>query len=775
MLGLIPLLLAFIINLPLVFDKLEQFYKKAYLEQLRADFRDLDQHITRRQEMVRLFAKLPEPGLNQPAGEARDSKQLSHAREDYIDWANRVLFDQLDITEIIFIDGEGELSLVMNRNAQTGLLESDQRTVDLPALEFLTAGLKLAPGAVLTSPINLDESARSGTPNHFMTLSFISPLITTSTTDGTPQLLGVVIFKLDIGGLAHFYKGIYWVQNNGEYLADQTRDDTPSSTAFIDFPGLKTLFDTSELGLWEHGNQQIFWLPLFPVQDAGPLWVGRSVDESPLADFIHKLELHVAMVIGALLFAVYLIAHLFAVRTERISNELTHKMSQVLEKDEAVTFLWQRPEELRTLGDTLTRLSKKNARDSRALREHALELEQSSRYKSEFLANVSHELRTPLNSILLLSKMLAADAAQLGDEQRQQAGVIHSAGKDLRTLIDGILDLSRIEAGKMKLTIGPLRLPDLLNELVTLMRPQVEEKGLQLELIIEPGSPETLINDGEKLRQILINFLSNALKFTQQGSITLTISHNSSTQQENRPVAISVRDTGIGIPDNKQAHVFEAFSQVDGSTSRRYGGTGLGLTISRELARLLGGRIEVSSAVGEGSVFTLLLPEILDVTATPQSDSIEVTAVPAAKQVTHESSLPPAANFSGKRVLIVDDDVRTLLELTPILESWSIIVAAAGDGQEALETLADDVAFDLIFMDLDMPSMDGFESTRRIRQDTRLSNIPVIALAERLDEDERQRALACGVSGFMTKPIAADTLKALLDQSLQNITTQDSS
>lgn len=775
MLGLIPLLLAFIINLPLVFDKLEQFYQKAYLEQLRADFRDLDQHITRRQEMVRLFAKLPEPGMSWPAGEAADSEQLSRAREDYIDWANRVLFDQLDITEIIFIDSDGELSLVMNRNAQTGLMESDQRTVDLPALEFLTAGLKLVPGAVLTSPINLDESARRDAPNRFMTLSFITPLITTSETDGTPQLRGVVIFKLDIGGLAHFYKGIYWVQNNGEYLADQTLDDAPASMAFADFPGLEALFDTGELGLWENAGQQIFWLPLFPVQGTGPLWVGRSVDKSPLADFTHKLELRLIMVIGALLFAVYLIARLFAIRTERVSNELTSKMSQVLEKDEAVTFLWQRPEELRTLGDTLTRLSKKNARDTRALREHALELEQSSRYKSEFLANVSHELRTPLNSILLLSKMLAADSAPLGDEQRQQAGVIHSAGKDLRTLIDGILDLSRIEAGKTTLTIGPVRLPDLLNELDTLMRPQVEEKGLRLELIMEPDSPEILINDGEKLRQILINFLSNALKFTHQGSITLSVGRNTGTQQENRPVAISVRDTGIGIPDNKQSHVFEAFSQVDGSTSRRYGGTGLGLTISRELARLLGGRIEVSSTVGKGSVFTLLLPETLDTTAIPESDSIEVKAAPAPKWAANKSAPPPAANFNGRRVLLVDDDVHTLLELTPVLEGWSIIVAAAGDGQEALETLADDVAFDLILMDLDMPSMDGFEATRRIRQDARLSGIPVIALTEKLDGNERQRALACGISGFMTKPITADALKTLLDQHLQNNTVEDPS
>ena len=771
-LGLIPLLLAFIINRPLVFDKLEQFYHKAYLEQLRSDFRDLDQHITRRQEIVRLFAKLPEPGMSLSIAEAMDEEQLDSAREDYIDWVNRVLFDQLDITQIIFIGSDGEVSLAMNRNARTGQLESDEQAVDLPALDFLTAGLGVAPGTVLTSPINLDQSARKDAPNRFMTLSFITPLITASAVDGAPQLQGVVVFKLDIGGLAHFYKGIYWVQDNGEYLPDETLDDAPTSNAFTDFPGLEALFRTGELGLWEKSGQQIFWLPLFTVQGAGPLWVGRSVDKSPVAEFTHQLELRVIMVIAGLLLAVYLIARLIAIRAERVSNELTSKMSRVLEKDEAVTFSWQRPEELRILGNTLTCLSEKHAHDTGTLREHAHQLEQSNQYKSEFLANVSHELRTPLNSILLLSKILAADNTPMNEEQCQQIGVIHSAGKDLRTLIDSILDLSRIEAGKATLHIGPVTLPDLLGELVELMRPQVDEKGLRLELMIEPDSPGILINDETKLRQILINFLSNALKFTEQGRITLTLSRNTHALRDELPVAISVRDTGIGIAYNKQTHVFEAFNQVDGSTSRRYGGTGLGLTISRELATLLGGRIEVHSAVGEGSTFTLLLPEILDVDALPVLDSVDVTETPAPARTSDESPPPPAASYSGHRVLLVDDDVRNLLELTPILEGWSVGVTAAGDGQEAIETLEDDTAFDLIVIDLAMPAMDGFKTVERIRQDSRLNNTPVIGLTETLNDDERQQALRCGVNDFMTTPIAAEALKTLLDRHLEDDTEQ---
>ncbi|MFZ0470666.1 MAG: response regulator, partial [Thiogranum sp.] len=365
-LGLTPLLVSVVINVPLVFDKLEQFYHKAYLEQLRTDFRDLDQHITRRQEMVRLFAKIPEPGIALSEKESQDADKLAKARLAYADWANRVLFDQLDIIQVIFIDSHGKVSLALDRDQQTGVLEHNDAAAELPSLSFLSAGLKVAPGTVLTSPISLNNAAGERAPNRFMTLSFISPLVVSSTPDSAPKLRGVVVFNLDVGGLAHVYNGIYWVQNNGTYLRDGSTTEPPASTAFRDFPGLDKLFAKGELGLWDHNGQQIFWLPLFTVRDSGPLWVGRSVDPSPVVSFIHKLEIRVSIVISILLLVVYLVARAFAIRAERISHDLTQKMSTVLEKDEAVTFSWQRPEELRILGTTLTRLAEKHAEDTRA-------------------------------------------------------------------------------------------------------------------------------------------------------------------------------------------------------------------------------------------------------------------------------------------------------------------------------------------------------------------------------------------------------------------------
>jgi signal transduction histidine kinase/ActR/RegA family two-component response regulator len=776
LLGLTPLLVAVAITVPLVFDKLEQFYHKAYLEKLRSDFRDLDQHITRRQETVRLFAKIPEPGIALPENERKDADKLLEGRRAYADWANRVLFDQLDITQVIFIDSHGKVSLALNRNQRTGLLEPDNEAADLPRLDFLSAGLNVAPGTVLTSPISLDKTADRKAPNRFITLSFISPLVTPSSPNGTPELRGVVVFNLDVGGLAHVYDEIYWVQSNGEYLTDSGPGGRPGRTAFEDFPGLSALFAKGELGLWERGGQQVFWLPLFPVRDSGPLWVGRGVDPSPVVEFIRELEVRVVIVISALLVVIYLVTRIFAIRAERISDELTEKMSTVLEKDQAVTFSWTRPEELRVLGNTLTCLAEKHAEDTRALRRHAQALEDSNRYKSEFLANVSHELRTPLNSILLLSKMLAREDAGLSSENRQQARVIHDAGVDLRSLIDTILDLSRIEAGKAALNTSRVDLVKLLEDLTALMRPQFEEKGLRLDLVIDADAPSSAFSDIEKLRQIVINFLSNALKFTESGHCILRLAKNKAADARSLPASISVADSGIGIPADKQAQVFEAFSQVDGSTSRRYGGTGLGLTISRNLANLLGGRITLVSTVNRGSTFTLLLPAHCE--EKPPAGgapgywpgSAQKSPAPASRDLGI-----PAASYPACRVLLVDDDIRNLLALTPVLESWSIAVVAAGDGHEALDTLHDDQGFDLIFMDLMMPGLDGIETISQIKRDSRLSAIPVVALTAKTADEEKQRALRSGACAYLTKPVEPTDLKLTLDRYLCNDLQQEPS
>jgi signal transduction histidine kinase/CheY-like chemotaxis protein/HAMP domain-containing protein len=310
----------------------------------------------------------------------------------------------------------------------------------------------------------------------------------------------------------------------------------------------------------------------------------------------------------------------------------------------------------------------------RGLEEKAAQLALSSKYKSEFLANMSHELRTPLNSLLILSRMLAENpAGNLEDQQVEFAQTIHAAGNDLLALINDILDLSKVEAGKMDLHLGQLALGDLCDDMDRAFRPLAEEKGLRFTIDRDPSLPLAIVTDEQRLEQILRNLLSNAVKFTDEGSVTLRITASEAGGTD--ILAFSVTDTGIGIPDEKLALIFEAFQQADGTTSRKYGGTGLGLNISREIARLLGGEIRVSSAPGEGSTFTLLLP--VSPRADAHTDVVEpVTAVAGNGQ-------PVAAAEETAPTLDVEDDDRASIAVGD-----RVLLVIAHDAERARAAVA---------------------------------------------------------------------------------------
>jgi signal transduction histidine kinase/CheY-like chemotaxis protein len=762
--GLIPLLTGVMLNVPLVFERLESLYHKAYLQNLRAGFGELDQHLARRHEMVRLLAKFPEPGMLLRDADRTSGAAIDTARRGYVEWINQVLFDQLDIIRIFFLDDAGQVNYLLERNIATGRLEPVTDPGPLPNRELVDAGLKLNPGAVLTGPIVFNPEAAETEPNKFMLLGIVSPVVTASVPENeiTGIHQGVVVADLDMGGLATAYRGMYWAYNDGSYLGMHGGSQN-QSTAFRDFPGLQDIFIKGELGLWEYRGQQVLWIPLFMTEQSGPLWVGRSVDPSPIAKLRNAIEIRVITIVLGLLVVVLIIARLIAVRTERLGNELTNGITRVMEDNEVVRFPWQRPEELRVLGNNLTRLAETSVQHSKALKEHAQELEESNRYKSEFLANVSHELRTPLNSILLLSGMLAAESnGASSEESRKQARVINQAGNDLKALIDNILDLSRIEARRMSLQREQVDLRGLLDHVQEQLQPQFDAKGLELAVEIDSNAPKFIETDSEKLRLILVNFLSNAVKFTQSGGVNVCLQSCREETAGRYAVCISVSDTGIGIPADKQEIIFEAFKQADGSTSRRFGGTGLGLTISRELAHLLGGVISIESEPGKGSIFSLLLPAVL-----PEQD-IAGRQLPldADRQRGETEQSMPLADYSGKRVLLVDDDVRNLLDLTPVLESWKISVMAAGDGTEALETLKTDEMFDLVLLDITMPGMDGYEVLRELRHSHDPESLPVIALVDRAGDEDTGRSLQAGASDCLVKPVQPDQLKAMLDHYL---------
>jgi signal transduction histidine kinase/ActR/RegA family two-component response regulator len=764
MFGLVPLLAAFIINIPMIFERFESLYHKAHLQNLRAEFSDLDQHLARRHEMVRLLAKMPEPGFFVTKSQGSDPDDLRATRSGYVDWINQVLIDQLDITRIFFLNADNQVMFWLDRDHATGRLTEGADDASHPEQGLHEAALRLSPGTVLNGPIVFDRAVATTAPNRFMQMGLVSPVflpqLQQSGEAAVPR--GSVVVYLDMGGLAQAYRGNYWVLDDGRYLETATGESREAS-AFADFHGLKDIFATRELALWEYRNQQVLWVPLFQTERDGALWVGRSVDASPLAILRNRVELIVVAIVLGLLVVVLLVARLIAVRTERLGNELTEGITRVIELDEAVTFSWQRPEELHELGNKLTRLAGTHIEHNQALLTYAEELEASNRFKSEFLANVSHELRTPLNSILLLSRMLCDEkATALSKEDCRKARVIHAAGNDLRALIDNILDLSRIEAGQMTLATETVKPGELINDVVELMQPQFDDKQLEFRIETSPEAPDTIVSDGGKIRQILLNFLSNAVKFTEQGSVIVRFSPGGDVAGVHYPVSISVSDTGIGIPAAKQALVFEAFKQADGSTSRRFGGTGLGLAISKELASLMGGDITLDSNHDHGSTFTLWLP-----LAAPDAETGGTGRTTVVTNGTVEKTEPvPEADYSGARVLLVDDDMRNLLALTPLLERWQLDVTAAGDGEEALETLATDEPFSLVFMDIMMPGMDGYEVTRRIRQQYTQSELPVIALTARSSEEDCGECMNAGANACVVKPVDPGEMKNVLDRYL---------
>ncbi|MDQ3720812.1 MAG: ATP-binding protein, partial [Actinomycetota bacterium] len=415
----------------------------------------------------------------------------------------------------------------------------------------------------------------------------------------------------------------------------------------------------------------------------------------------------------------------------------------------------------------------------RNLEEKAEQLALSSRYKSEFLANMSHELRTPLNSLLILSKLLADNEDRsLSDKQVEYAGTIHSAGSDLLSLINDILDLSKVEAGKMEVRPAPVVLEDVRDYVERAFRPVAEEKGLAFEVELGPELPRTVTTDEQRLQQVLKNLLSNAFKFTGEGVVTLRLE-----PAPDGRIAFSVADTGVGIPDDKLRLIFEAFQQGEGGMSRKYGGTGLGLSISREIARLLGGELGVRSAPGEGSEFTLLLPaeyvpvDTEPVTLTEPAPELVAPTVPHSQAngrplteaMVEHPSLTPAdrALLEGRKVLLVDDDVRNVFALASLLETQGMEVLFAENGRDAIETLRESPDVDLVLMDIMMPEMDGHEAVRRIREMADFKDLPIVALTAKAMQGDREKSLLAGASDYVAKPVDSDRLLSLMRGWLQ--------
>lgn len=499
----------------------------------------------------------------------------------------------------------------------------------------------------------------------------------------------------------------------------------------------------------------------------------------------------------------------------RVTNEELEGQAKVLKESQSE--LQAQQEELRVINEELeertsaleeqkTAIAVKNSelvKAQKAVKQKAQDLEVASKYKSEFLANMSHELRTPLNSILILSQLFGQNKdGNLSEKQIESAKAIHSSGSDLLTLINEILDLSKIEAGKIELMIEPVGVSNLICDINRLYKDLAEEKGITFDVTVDSAVPASLETDSQRLQQVLRNLLTNAFKFTHQGTVSLAISRPPQELADelgidaSNTISFAVADDGIGIPKEKQAAIFQAFQQADGSTSRNYGGTGLGLSISRELARLLQGAIYLESEEGKGSTFTVVLPEFYnaDLSVSKDVEHVELPLAAGGEQFASSESVERDAAETASKVEIqadtsskeaepvtvqqaapykeseyVEDDRTSITpdsrSLLIIEDDWNFakimrdlgrergfLCLVAEDGETGLH-FADYYKPSAIILDVGLPGIDGWTVMERLKDNPKLRHIPVHFMSA---HDNSLDALRMGAIGYLAKPVTME-------------------
>jgi len=428
----------------------------------------------------------------------------------------------------------------------------------------------------------------------------------------------------------------------------------------------------------------------------------------------------------------------------------------ITDKKELVA-LRKAEEELRQAKEKAEDISRQLLEATAKANQMAAEAEDASTAKSEFLANMSHEIRTPLNAIIGFSEILASDG--LTDDQMDWITTIRASGEHLMELINDILELSRIESGKMDMDVTECSIDRLCAKVESFMRPAAMDKGLDFAFRKQNDLPAQMHTDPTRLSQCLLNLVSNAIKFTQKGRVHVNVSL---LQDNDKPcIRFDVEDTGIGISPEKQEAIFESFTQGDGSYTHKFGGSGLGLAITKRLAWLLGGRISLTSEKGKGSVFSLILPASLDAAKLPSPSSRYSYEQPSIKQ---DDTAPDNAEskFTG-RILVVEDAVTNQMLVKLMLERMGIEVTVAEDGAEAVK-LALAQPFEMILMDIQMPKMNGHEAARALREAG--LKTPIIALTAHAMNGDRERCISAGCNDYVTKPISRKRLLRIIREYL---------
>ncbi|MCW7460861.1 ATP-binding protein [Leptospira limi] len=374
-------------------------------------------------------------------------------------------------------------------------------------------------------------------------------------------------------------------------------------------------------------------------------------------------------------------------------------------------------------------------------KEKEVDAKKASQAKTDFLASMSHEIRTPLNAILGMADTLAE--TNLSEEQVEYLTVLRNSGKALYNIINDILDLSRIESGKLEIESIEFSIRDLLKETISLFLMKAKAKGIKIYYTVSENISETIKGDSTRIQQILINLIGNAMKFTEKGSISV----NASLDKSNKVLKLEVEDTGIGIPNEKLHSIFESFTQVDSSTTRKYGGTGLGLTITKKLILMMKGDIFVESELGKGSKFSIHIPY----EGLVHRDS-------NIHQHWLDLELPEPENFPKCKILLAEDSEENVFIIKTFLRKYPIELVIAKNGKDALEKFQNE-KFDIVLMDMQMPEMDGLEATKEIRSYEQNQNIdsllmvPIIAISANVQKEDISKSFLAGITSYLSKPV----------------------
>jgi len=451
-----------------------------------------------------------------------------------------------------------------------------------------------------------------------------------------------------------------------------------------------------------------------------------------------------ASMTGFLLGAIILAAY-------RINKSTTDALRLSLKNEDLIKNTRRAAKDLENLNRSLTSEIEYVKNIEEELKKARDDAERMSRTKGEFLANMSHEIRTPMNGVIGTLQLL--EDTKLNETQREYVEIAYKSADSLMSILNDILDLSKIEAGQLEFEAIPFDLREVVNDVVVLHSLKAEQMGIYLNSNVEEAVPRNVIGDPTRMRQVMVNLISNAIKFTSEGGVSVHIKLKLKDEKD-ALIRVEVMDTGIGIPKSKHQKLFVAFSQADGSTTRKYGGSGLGLTIVRQLVEMMKGNLGVDSEVGKGSKFWFVIP-----LGIARDDEISEMPAIVAKPVV----------LTGK-VLLVEDNPINQMVAKKMLEKTGLVSVLAENGKEALERLEQE-EFDAVLMDCQMPEMDGFEATRLWReQEQMLSNgrLPIIAMTANVMQGDRERCLASGMDDYLGKPVRQAELGSVLQRWIKN-------